>query len=724
MAEQMETQQTRRAKYGLNVAVALIAAAGVFGGMVYIAGDMKWRADMTRSGDFSLKPQTKNILSEQSSKVRLVSLYEREMRPDDAEDYYQRVADLLEEYRRNSSNISVDLIDPKTEPSKLDNLIDQIAKTESGAVEEYKKVLADFEKQVRADLEKLAAEELPKLQALPLEQVQDADTKQTLGLAVITIAAFPEQLEAAQERIDRRMKEKIPNYRSAVGDLRDNLDGLANMLRGVVSGLEGVKAGGGVPGEVAGYAAQGLPRYQEVLKRVTELQDRAKNLAELKLAALRDSLRGGRSILVLGENGWRVLPFEKVFPAGGEGLRQMTAGQQIKRNFAGEQQISSALISLRETGRKKVAIVRPEGPPMASAFFGRSAPFMELAERLREMNFEVLEKDLSGQWAMQAQMQGMPADEPTDEELRDAVWVVLGFQGRGGGMMGGAGTTIAPKLKEHLDNGGSAMVLSFVEGDPLTEALQPLGVTVHTNEILVHDVPSDRPPVRSGDPIADAQSMPFIMLMTDYGDHPLTRMAQSLEGLLVPMVPVSSTKVDGVTMTPLLPFPMQTRAWAETDSERVMSEGIAKFDAKTDRLATADAPLYAGVAVERVMPASTQPSTQPDKAAGARSSRLVVIGNLTFATATFLNMPDQELIGRGILAPRLPGNGQLIAGSMYWLTHQDTMLEVAPSEARVSRIGLLGEQTRRVVGLGMLGLGVPLAVMAVGLGVWRVRSRD
>ena len=46
----------------------------------------------------------------------------------------------------------------------------------------------------------------------------------------------------------------------------------------------------------------------------------------------------------------------------------------------------------------------------------RTAAFV--ADRLREYNIEVLEKDISGQWQMQAmqmQMQGMPlAPEPSD----------------------------------------------------------------------------------------------------------------------------------------------------------------------------------------------------------------------------------------------------------------------------------------------------------------------
>ena len=44
----------------------------------------------------------------------------------------------------------------------------------------------------------------------------------------------------------------------------------------------------------------------------------------------------------------------------------------------------------------------------------------EIAQRLKDYNFDVLEKDLSGMYAMQAQMQGQGAPpEPTDEQIKD-----------------------------------------------------------------------------------------------------------------------------------------------------------------------------------------------------------------------------------------------------------------------------------------------------------------
>jgi hypothetical protein len=713
-------QTSRRLKYGANVAASLLAAAGLFVGAVYLAGETRWRMDLTRGGDFSLRPQTRNVLKQQTTPVRLVSLYERQARPQDGQDYYRRVADLLEEYRRSSGQISVELIDPKSEPSKLDNLVEQVARTESAQVEQYKSVLADFQRQLRTAVEALAAGELPKLRSLPVDDIKDPSARQTVMLAVVTVGNFASQMAEAQQRIELRMAEKIPNYRAAVADLQGTLQELSELLAGLADGLGSFGDNTNLPPQVVTYAAESAGRFREVQSQAQSLLERTKSLGELKLTALRESLRGGRSILVLGETGWRVLPFEKVFPAG-QGPRQMaadkSAGGAIRRNFAGEQQISAALVSLRQANKPRVVFVRPQGPPLASPFFGQSAPFMELAARLRELNFEVMERDLSGQWAMQAQMQGLPPEEPSDEELQSAVWIVLGYQGQGGPMGGGA--SLAPKLKEHLDRGGSALVLSYVDGDPLTEALQPLGVTIHTDQVLVHDVPAGGPAVQSDDPIADAQRVPFIILMTDYGNHPLTRPAQSLEGLLVPMVPVSAAATPGITLTPILPFPSQTRAWAEADVQATMASGTATFDEGIDRLATPAAPLHAGVALERLTTATTAPGEVPPP-----PMRLVVIGNLTFATGSFLGMEDRELFRKGILAPRLPGNAQLLVGSLYWLSHQDTMLEVAPSESQVSRIGMMSESRRRLVGLGLLGLGLPLVVAVAGIAVWRVRNAD
>ena len=46
-----------------------------------------------------------------------------------------------------------------------------------------------------------------------------------------------------------------------------------------------------------------------------------------------------------------------------------------------------------------------------------------------------------------------------------------------------------------------------------------------------------------------------MFVLKDYGDHAVTRPMQSLDGLFVPMIPVSTVEAKGVKVTPILPLP-------------------------------------------------------------------------------------------------------------------------------------------------------------------------
>ena len=70
-----ETQSERRFKYGINVAVAVIAAIVASGVIVAIVQSHDKRLDTTAAGEFSLKQQTLNVIDGLKDKVTLVSLY-------------------------------------------------------------------------------------------------------------------------------------------------------------------------------------------------------------------------------------------------------------------------------------------------------------------------------------------------------------------------------------------------------------------------------------------------------------------------------------------------------------------------------------------------------------------------------------------------------------------------------------------------------------------------
>ena len=174
------------------------------------------------------------------------------------------------------------------------------------------------------------------------------------------------------------------------------------------------------------YVAQAQARYETMKKTSDDLLGKLVMLGELKQV---DELRRNQknSIAVMGETDLKVIPQEEIFKV--EDVRMMDAERNLRPRFAGEQQVSTALVTLTSKEKKKVAFVRSGGPPVTARAMGYNGSLTDVAERLRDLNVEVLDKDLSGTWQMQAmqlQMQGMmfPPD-ASDEQLKDAVWVVL-----------------------------------------------------------------------------------------------------------------------------------------------------------------------------------------------------------------------------------------------------------------------------------------------------------
>src|SRR5205823_1713916 len=176
-------------------------------------------------------------------------------------------------------------------------------------------------------------------------------------------------------------------------------------------------------------------------------------------------------------------------------------------------------------------------------------------------NFDVQEKDLSGMWAMQAQMQPMPSPpEPSDEQIKDAIWIVLNFP-TAQQQPGMPSTPIGPKVAEHLKNGGSALILFAPQADnPMAENMNDLmkewGMEVHPEAIAVHQLIKTTEG-RQVDMIEDALKYPFVFDIRDYGNHLITNPLRSLASMFLPLSPVkvADKPPAGVKVTPIIPLP-------------------------------------------------------------------------------------------------------------------------------------------------------------------------
>jgi hypothetical protein len=706
-----ETQKQRWVKYGANVVLASVVVVLLAIVLTYLAQRANARVDTTHAGLYSLKPQTVNIIRDNKQKLKLVSLYapvqgaRTEAERKAAEEHATRmsvVADLLREYEHKGKNISVEIIDPVASPTKVDDLIKDVTNKYGGEVAKYKEVV-DSHSKAYEDLKKLIGEQLKKVNALPLEQLAGNESVQSVGLAIFTVQEFPEVLKNSEATIKRRLADKPPDYKGVTTSVERAMEYFSARSGTIIDNFTKSKDDAKLPEPIRAYMAESLPTFTEVKKIADELSAKIKGLGELKLDELRTKLKEENAILVLGEKDMRSLSFNQVWQRDDDAMRRLRPGEEVRvqAKFSGEQQITSAILGLSNDVKPKVAFVRSGGPPVTGGGFFQQGEFSRFADRLRSYNFEVLEKDLSGQWAMQSQMRQMPTEpEPSDEDIKDAVWVVLPLPQRPGPM--GQAPPIAPRVAAHLNGGGSALVLLYPQGDNFADATKEWGIEAHTDIFAAHE-PAATGGGQSLDPVENAKRYPFIFVTNTYADHFLTRPLQSLDLFLPQVMPLTITHPAGYKTSPLVTLP--EGSWGERNVDAMM-KGSVKFEPGKD-----------GAPGDMPGPIHVAAASENEKG----GNRLVVIGGLQMAVDDLLMLEDPVLAQRDIRVLRFPGNGELVTNSVFWLAKQDPLIAISPAAMEVSRIAPMSNGTLQAWRIGALLIGLPGLVIAAGAFVYFAR---
>jgi len=101
----------------MNKLSAFIIAASLVVGVFFvnlIAGELDFRVDTTRDSLYSLSSQSKDILNQLDGEVKIVHFYIQN------DPRYRPTVELLREYQRSSSNVTVELYDINSSPSVAD----------------------------------------------------------------------------------------------------------------------------------------------------------------------------------------------------------------------------------------------------------------------------------------------------------------------------------------------------------------------------------------------------------------------------------------------------------------------------------------------------------------------------------------------------------------------------------------------------------------------------
>jgi hypothetical protein len=706
------SQRERWIKYGANVILSSVLVAALAVVLTIIAQAHTIRVDTTIGSSQSLRPQTLNyIQNDLKSPVRIIGLYPKIKSESHEQDFYQPVADLLNDYATKGHNITVQMIDPDTQKDDFNKLVAEVTNRFGGEVKGYKAVL----NALPADsdiMRKFATDEAALYRQLPGDQVQDPNLQQALYIAYPTLLSIPKELTRLSDAVDADVNQQIPSYKEAVEEIRTSFTNLSQAVDLFSGLLDQVKSAQNVPQGIVDYAPAAQARAAAAKKTLTEMLDRIGKLGELKeLDDFRDQLRS-KSIIVITDSGYKILQFDQVWkiPESSE-FGGADSDVQQRLTFAGEQQISAAILALT-VSKPMVVFVRTSGPPITGEMgAGHEATFSAIAQRLRDYNFEVRDKDASGSSAMLG-------NDPTDDEMKSAVWVIVRDPQNA---MPESEAPINAMLEKHLREGGAAMVMLFPTSDATTGSLRPMGIDVDTDAVIVHEaLPATGR--RSTDMVdAALQDSQLFYELNNYGDHPI---AQPLAGLDFVNAASSPVYIDsqppaGVTVTPLLPIPQTPHSWAASGAMTVLqqSEGHKlDFNPKADpgggRMNgdvdnTPDHPLYGAAAAQ-----------------SANGARVVVVGSYWFASSEPVSLPDIDMLEKhGVTVARLPGNGEFFVNSIFWLSHMEDMLAISPHALQVARIREMSPGALRFWRAGVLTAGLPLAVIVAGLMVY-VRRRD
>ncbi|MGF2035038.1 MAG: GldG family protein [Nostoc sp. CmiVER01] len=293
-------------------------------------------------------------------------------------------------------------------------------------------------------------------------------------------------------------------------------------------------------------------------------------------------------------------------------------------------------------------------------------------------------------------------------------------------------------LQEYLNRGGNLLLMIDPNTDPkLNSLLQEWGVRLDNR--LAVDV--------SGGSVGLGPATP---LVTEYGQHPITKDFGNGNSFYPIARPLEITSVPGVQATPLIRTKPYPNSWAESDlqSEKLefnegkdmkgpLTLGVAltrKQAAKptsTSQTVPTPSPLPSPTTQSKTSPtpspsaktpqasplpspstqskASPTPSSPPSPPASstpssqtATESRLVVLGNSDFATD-------------GLFQQQL--NGDVFLNSVTWLSQQDQQsLSIRPKEPKNRRITLTTTQANLLILSSLLLL--PLIGFAIAVIIW------
>jgi ABC-type uncharacterized transport system involved in gliding motility auxiliary subunit len=231
-------------------------------------------------------------------------------------------------------------------------------------------------------------------------------------------------------------------------------------------------------------------------------------------------------------------------------------------------------------------------------------------------------------------------------------------------------------LKKYLDEGGRVLLMANPNTSiGLTETLKTWGLELDNDLVL--------------EPVANYYGNSPIPVFSQFPNSPVTENMQGL-GVFFPGVrSIKELEETDKDLTAL--FTTTAESCAKTDFA-ALSEQTQLQCAEND----VKGPFEVGYAVEGAGTGGANPDAR---------SRLIVLGNASFATNQWLRNPDSE------------GNSQIIVNMINWLAGQEQLIAIPPRDSNVRALGVLTESELNLIFITSVAL-VPLAALVIGGMLW------
>lgn len=686
-----ETQFRRRLKFGLNVGLAALLALALVVLLNWIAAQPKniITIDRTATGQYSLAPQTLKVLNSLNDDYSIVTLFEN------GSEGTTQASDLVDEYGRRSKHIKIDHLDPVRDFGRIEEFYDTLRSRYAERLEPMQKAV-DAGRAVPRTLQEQAKGQLALLEELSTDTgVPSGSLAKTITEVKQCIGRLDQVSAEMTKALDQLTSQrgKLPNYTAVRDQLRASIEVLdTGMYQPAITIFERASKTQGLP-----------PQTRERLLSLVELLKGSRKtiadaLPQLDAAApiedydrLSQQLSGQpNAVVIIGPREVRVVYLTEMFRR--PTAEEVKNGGTRELSFLGEERLTGSLISMGLKTPPLVVFIAGTRPAI-----GPGGEFESVAERLRKLNIEVQEWNPLGRPGPMGQM-SPPSPAPKPRSGQKAVWIVQPVEPPSMmNPMGGGAERIAPMLQDRLTAGDSMLIMyRYSQGarmgelNPLAQLVAPWGVKPQQDRLILKEIVL---PDRSRRP------MPYHVIDQWPEDLSITKALTGMSGFFANPVPLElvldKDKTKGYEQFPLVEL-KGNDLWAETDPQQ---DATRPKDAGTH--------FVIGVAVK------------------SRGNRLVMIGDREWATDYVTTNADTQLRLPNLadqLGSAFPANAELFVNSTLWLAGLDDIIAASARTQDIRRIRPISEGADKALRIGLIA-GMPLASLALGIGVWMVRRK-